>query len=40
MINVHPFFLKLFGGIAEAKANGHDAPIDTDCGGIDGTPLP
>jgi len=29
MVNVHLFFLKLFGCmLAEAKANGHDVPID------------
>jgi len=29
MINVHLFFLKLFGSmLCEAKANGHDVPID------------
>lgn len=31
MLNVHLYFLKLFGCmIAEAKANGHDIPIDLD----------
>lgn len=31
MTNVHLFFVKLFGCmIAEAKANGHDVPIDLD----------
>jgi len=31
MLNVHLFFLKLFGCmVAEAKANGHDVPIDLD----------
>jgi len=31
MLNVHLYFLKLFGCmIAEAKANGHDVPIDLD----------
>jgi hypothetical protein len=31
MLNVHLYFLKLFGCmLAEAKANGHDLPIDID----------
>jgi hypothetical protein len=31
MLNVHLYFLKLFGCmLAEAKANGHDIPIDID----------
>lgn len=31
MLNLHPFFLKLFGCmLAEAKANGYDIPIDID----------
>jgi hypothetical protein len=31
MLNVHLYFVKLFGCmIAEAKANGHDVPIDLD----------
>jgi hypothetical protein len=31
MTNVHLFFLKLFGFmLAEAKANGHDVPVDIE----------